>query len=577
MKSIEKDELERVAGIIRQDNEKNRKKVLIGLSWVYANGRLHIGHVGSSLPADALARFHRLVGNDVSFITGSDCYGTPILVSAKNEGLTPEALAQKYHELLERDFVRLGFTFDNYTKTMSAHHNQFAMEWHTHMYGGDFTYEKSSDQLYCDPCKKYLPDRYVEGTCPHCKKHAKGDSCDGCGKMLEPEELIDPKCKLCGATPAPKSTTQMYLKLSAMQETLEKYYADKHPAWSINAQGLAGRYLKEGLHDRAITRNIEWGIPIPEIKKDWQDKRIYIWAENVLGYLSATKEFCEKTNRDWREFLLDETKTEKLHYYVHAKDNIPFHTIILPGLMLGNPSATYHKPDIIVASEYVVLEGSKMSKSAGTLLSAETLTDAFDVDLIRFYFLRNINDRKDFNFTFTDFVNTCNGELINNFGNLVNRTLSFVHSKFGGEVKVFDLDDIDESLYPDILTTLDYVHTYMYKGKTNEALKSAFELVNYGNKFFDDCKPWISIKEDEEKCRRDIFGVITIIANLAIMCEPFIPFACQKIKKWLGIEIKGTKKFDDFVHRKDFRLPEVEILFKRLDMKEVLERFKDYV
>lgn len=561
------------------------KKVLIGLSWVYANGRLHIGHVGSSLPGDALARFHRLIGNDVSFVTGSDCYGTPILVSAIAEGTTPEKLAQKYHELLDKDFKRLGFTFDNYSKTMGDYHNKFAMDWHAAMYDSDFVYEKAADQLYCHACKKYLPDRYVEGICPHCGKAAKGDSCDGCGKILEPEDLINPKCKLCGAKPEPQNTSQLYLKLTAMQKTLEEYYSAKHEAWSINAQGLAGRYLKEGLHDRAITRNIEWGIPIP--KEGWGDKRIYIWAENVLGYMSATKEFCEKTGRDWKEFLLDNTKADKLHYYVHAKDNIPFHTIILPGLMIAhdnakeyggkadvspkNPSTKYHKPDVIVASEYIVLENKKMSKSAGTFLTAEEILDAFDVDLVRYYFLRNINDRKDFNFTFTDFVNTVNGELINNFGNLVNRTLSFVHSKFGGAVKVFDNAD---TLTKEIKKTYFEVTDLMTAGKTNQALKVAFELVNYGNKYFDDCKPWISIKEDEAKCRKNIFEVITLIANIAKICEPFIPFSCAKVQSWLSID---KSKFEFFIHKKDFKLPEVEILFKRLDMKEVQERFKKYV
>lgn len=545
------------------------KKVLIGLSWVYANGRLHVGHVGSSLPADALARFHRLIGNDVSFITGSDCYGTPILVSALAEGTTPEKLAQKYHELLDKDFAALGFTFDNYSKTMSEYHNKFAMDWHKAMYSGDYTYEKSADQLYCKACKKYLPDRYVEGICPHCSKAAKGDSCDGCGKMLEPEDLIDPKCKLCGAKPEPKNTTQIYLKLSAMQKTLDKYYADKHEEWSINAQGLAGRYLREGLHDRAITRNIEWGIPVP--KDGWDEKKIYIWAENVLGYLSATKEFCEKTGRKWEEFLLDDAKSDKLHYYVHAKDNIPFHTIILPGLMLANPSNKYHKPDIIVASEYIVLEGKKMSKSAGTLLTAAEMCEAFDIDLVRYYFLRNINDRKDSNFTFTDFVNTCNGELINNFGNLVNRTLSFVHSKFTGEVKVLDVAD---TVTKEIKKTYDEVSELMIAGKTNAAIKTAFELVNFGNKYFDECKPWISVKNDETLCRKNIFEIVTLIANIAKICEPFIPFSCGKVQNWLSID---KSKFEYFVHKKDFKLPEVEILFKRLDMKEVLERFKKYV
>jgi len=543
----------------------NKTKVLIGMSWVYANARLHIGNAGSSLPADALARFHRLIGNDVSFITGSDCYGTPILIRALQEGITPEEVAEKYHTFHEKDYARLGFTFDMYSKTMGEYHRKFAMDWHADMYKGKYIFEKGADQLYCSSCKKYLPDRYVEGTCPHCKSHAKGDSCDICGKILEPEDLVEPKCKLCGATPKPQNTTQLYIKLSALQKELDKYYAEKSPNWSVNAVGLAGRYLKEGLVDRAVTRNIEWGVPVP--KKGWDDKRIYVWAENVLGYLSATKEFCEKSGRDWREFLLDDVKSDKLHYYVHAKDNIPFHTIILPGLMLANPAAKYHKPDIMVSAEFVNIDGKKISKSVGNLITAEEMSDAFDVDLIRFYLLRNINGRKDINFTFEDFVNTVNGELINNFGNLVNRTLSFVHSKFGGEVVTAS---VSEAILSQIKETYKTVADLMRAGVVNQALKVAFDLVNFGNKYFDDCKPWISVKSDEKLCRKNIFEIITVIANIAKICEVFIPFSCTKVKKWLSC----GNDFEYFVHKNAFKLPEVEILFKRLDIKEVKEKFK---
>jgi len=534
------------------------KKVLIGLSWVYANGRLHIGHVGSSLPADVIARFHRLIGNDVSFVTGSDCYGTPILVAANADGKKPEDIVNHYHKLLKTDFERMGFTFDNYSLTMNDHHKNFAMQFHREMYDGDFVYEKSADQLYCEKCKQYLPDRYVEGTCPHCKSHAKGDSCDGCSKMLEPEELLDPKCKLCGGEPKPKNTAQLYIKLSAMQKDLEKYYNAKKDTWTTNAQGLAGRYLREGLHDRAITRNIEWGVPVP--RDGWEDKRIYIWAENVLGYLSAT---IEVKGEDFVK-----PHKDNLHYYVHAKDNIPFHAIIFPGLITANGNR-YHKPDIMVSSEYIMLEGKKMSKSAGTLLTAHEMADAFDPDLIRFYLLRNINDKKDFNFTFADFVNVVNGELINNFGNLVNRTLSFVNSKFSGNIAV---GEISTEISDQIKNTYKTVVDLITAGKTRDALLTALELVNFGNKTFDNYKPWITIKENTEECKKQIFNIVTIIANIAKIMEPFIPFGCAKVKKWLGVD----DKFEIFTPT-EMTLPEIEILYNRLDIKEVQEKFAGYI
>ena len=557
-----------------------KKKVLVGLSWPYANGRLHIGHVASSLPADVIARYHRSIGNDVSFITGSDCFGTPILVQAIAEKVTPESLAEKYHKLLEKDFRALGFSFDNYSKTMSKQHQEFVQQFHRELYAGEYIYEKTAPQLYCEKCKKYLPDRYVEGICPHCKKEAKGDSCDHCGKILEPEDLISPKCKLCGSKPVGRDTTQMYLKLSALQSQIQQFFDKRKERWTANAQGLTQRYLNEGLHDRAITRSIEWGVPVP--KKGWEEKRIYIWAENVLGYLSASStEFIKEASglcgnshaasgtgatplRHLAQTVLDAGKTSLmnsangalLHYYVHAKDNIPFHSIILPGLIMARNASVkmtgvqgvtpwYHLPDIIVASEYITLEGQKISKSKGNVLTAEELINEFDADMIRYYFLRTTNSQKDSNFTFEEFVNVINGELVNNFGNLVNRTLSFIKTKFDGVIpKKKTAQKVPES-YREL----------MLQGNVNKALDIAMELVNHGNKYFAEHKPW------ENNDKKVIAEVVDIIKCATDMLEPFIPSACAKVKNWLS----GNK------------LPEIEILFKRLDMKDVKEKFVRYM
>jgi methionyl-tRNA synthetase len=511
--------------------------VMIGLSWPYANGRLHIGHVASSLPADVIARYHRQVGHKVSFITGSDCFGTPILVQAMQEGVTPESLAEKYHKLLEKDFFALGFSFDKYTKTMSKEHIDFVMKFHKEMYKGKYIYEKTAPQLYCEKCKKYLPDRYVEGICPHCKKPAKGDSCDHCGKILEPEDLIEPKCKLCGTKPVTKNTTQLYLKLSALQQKLQAFFDERKSNWTQNAQGLTQRYLNEGLHDRAITRSMEWGVDIP--KDGWTDKRIYIWAENVLGYLSASSpDFYENPNLK--------------SYFVHAKDNIPFHGVILPALLMARneavPSAKpYFVPSMIVASEYVTIEGQKISKSKGNVLTAEELLEAFDVDMIRFYFLRNAGGQKDSNFTFEEFVNVTNGELVNNFGNLVNRTLSFIKTKFDGEIPNGEIVDELKGAKKEVFEMID-------KGEVKDALSKIMDAVNVGNKYFATKKPW----ENNDKA---VIG--NVVATIRLLCEmllPYIPSTAQKVLSWTN----GKK------------LGEIEILFKRLDMKEVKEKFARY-
>jgi len=518
-----------------------KKKVLIGLSWPYANGRLHIGHAASSLPADAIARFHRMRGNEVAFVSGSDCYGTPILVAAKTESVTPTQLSDKYHELHKADFESLGFTFDNYTKTTTQQHGDFVREFHEEMYKNEFIFAKNEPQLYCGSCVKYLPDRYVEGICPHCKSNAKGDSCDGCGKILEPEELIEPKCKLCASTPTARDTRQLYIALSKLEPQIREFYEKSKTSWANNAVGLTGRYLSEGLRDRAITRNIEWGVTLPQCAKkkfalsgeEFAEKKIYIWAENVLGYLSASQPM-----------------DADVIYFVHAKDNIPFHSVIFPGLLLA---AGKILPQIkMVSSEYVRLADSKMSKSTGHMITLHELVEKYPADMIRYYFLRNVNDKKDVNFTYEDFHAVINSELVNGFGNLVNRTLSFIKSKLDGRLDICGGDGV-APVYSEAGELLSH-------GKTNKAIARVWELVNAGNKLFDESAPWKTIKTDIEQCKIDLGEVVTIIANLARLLYPFIPTACEKLAKWLGISLDKWEA--EMLEKID--LPEIEILFNRL-------------
>lgn len=601
------------------------KKVLVGLSLPYANGRLHIGHVASSLPADTIARFHRMTGNNVSFVSGSDSYGTPILVASRAEGITPLQLATRYHDFFVQDFKALGFSFDKFTSTTCENHKEWVRQFHTEIYTTQNTicsdsmrdipqnivHEKSAMQLYCAKCDKYLPDRYVEGTCPHCKSHSKGDSCDSCGKMIEPEELLEPRCKLCeqnrvGADgnpptakgrlpssptlckisspcypPTPRMTRQLYLSLSKLEPQIRKFYADRKSTWANNAVGLTGRYLNEGLIDRAISRNIEWGVELPHAVRDvfaftdaeMRDKRFYCWIEALLGYFSATVEICKKNGWKWEEFLLDDENSAAqqlappLHYYVHGKDNIPFHSIILPAQLIANKTRQWHLPDIIVSSEYVNLSGDKISKSKGNLIRAEQLIEAFDIDMIRYYFLRNVNDRKDVNFTFEDFCGVVNGELVNGWGNLVNRSLSFIKSKLNGRLEI---GAPAKATTKEIQKTYKDVGALIHAGKANKALQRAWELVNFGNKHFDTCEPWKSIKTDIEKCKRDLGDVVVIIANLTRILSPFIPNSCEKVAQWLGVDVtkwEPTTPTDISIG------DDVGVLFQRLDIKAVSEKF----
>lgn len=520
---------------------------MIGLSWPYANGHLHLGHLASSLPADALARYYRDHGADVSFVSGSDCFGTPILVTAKKENLTPEQVADKYNQSHRRDLTDLLFTFDNYTSTLNPQHQQFATDFHAALYRTNHVFTKSIPQLYCEHCQQYLPDRYVVGTCPHCHQPAKGDSCDHCGKMLEPEDLLEPQCQLCGATPVKRDTKQIYLRLSELQPAIAANLQAKQADWTNNAVGMTNKYLGEGLVDRAITRNITWGVPLPanaaDLLGDITDKRVYIWAENVLGYLSATK----AVKPDWEDFWLDSTPTEKRHYYVHAKDNIPFHSVILPGLLLAEDSHPWHLPDRIISSEYLNMNGQKISKSAGNYISARQLLDNFDVDMIRYYFLRNVNDKKDANFSFADFVNTVNGELIDNFGNLVNRTLAFIKNKFNGAVPNVTPRDAVTAAINETTTTFDQ---QMVAGACSKALSTVMTLVAFGNKWFNDHTPWKNLDQ------ATLAECVTIIKAAARMLQYFIPVGAGQVLAWLKTD----------------QLGDIKVLYKKLDLKDIEAR-----
>lgn len=502
-------------------------KILIGLSWPYSNNELHIGHLGSSLPADILARFYRLKGKEVCFVSGSDCYGTPISIQAQTEGKSPEGIAQFYHEKFVSIFRDLDFSFDNYSQTNKKSHIKFAKKFHEDLYKTKFVYKKDEKRLYCEKCKRFLPDRYVVGQCPNCGNQTKGDSCDKCGKVLEPEELINPKCNICGDTPVFKDNFQYYIKLSQLEKPLKAFFDRRKDQWSINAINLTNRYFEEGLIDRAISRDLDWGIPLPIAGS--KDKVIYNWGENVLGYLSACKEWCEENGKDFRDWS---NGNDCEHIFVHAKDNIQFHTIIYPALLIANPSQ-YHLPDKIFAYEYVTNEGQKISKSKGTCLTARKLLSEFNVDFLRYYFAKNISDRKDLDYNCKEFISNINGELINNWGNFVNRTLSFVKSKFNG--RIFKKEIIDE-VKEKIVQTFNHVSGFIENGKIANATREIFELVNFANKYFNQTEPWRVIKENKEEAEKLCYNYLSLILNLAILLNPIIPTGSNKVLEWLHIK-----------------------------------------
>ena len=525
--------------------------ILIGLSWPYANGELHIGHLGSSLPADILARYYRLKGDNVCFVSGSDCFGTPISIEAQKNRIKPSEIAENYHEKFVQVFKDLNFSFDNYTKTNSEHHINFAKAFHKKIYNTEYVYKKDQSRLYCNTCNRFLPDRYVIGNCPNCGSISKGDACEKCGTILEPEDLKNPKCGICNNVPTFKDNFQYYISLTKLEEKLKKYFENKKSGWSINAINLTERYFQEGLIDRAITRELDWGVPVPV--EGLEEKVIYNWGENVLGYISACKEYCEKTSKNFSDwFNNDKSK----HIYVHAKDNIQFHTIIFPALLLAN--GYYHLPDNIYAYEFVTNEGQKISKSKGTALTAKQLLEKYDVDFLRFYFAKNISDKKDLDFSKKEFVNAVNGELINNFGNFVNRTLSFIKSKLGGRV---GKSTISQEVKEKIIDTYKNVSINFENGKVSNAVKYILDLVDYSNKYFDTTEPWKVVKTDLENTNRLCYDYLNLIVNICILFNPIIPDGTSKVFDWLNTK----PKVFDYQEIENIELKNFQPLYKRIE------------
>lgn len=528
------------------------RNILIGGAWPYANGSLHIGHIAGLLPGDVLARYHRAVGDNVYFVSGSDCHGTPVAIRAKQENRTPKEISDFYHEEFTECFERLGFSYDVYTKTSADEHKAFVKGFHKKLYESPYVYEREVPQAYCENCDTFLADRFVLGKCPKCGSDTRGDQCDACGTVLEPEALAEPICAVCGQKIGFKNSKHLYIAITKLHEEL-KAFVDTHPEWRKNAIAFTNKYIDDGLRDRALTRDLEWGIEVP--KDGYENKTIYIWAENVLGYLSASKVAAEKINADFRELWGKDAK----HYYVHGKDNIPFHTIILPALLLGNGEG-WRLPDQIVSSEYLTLEGRKISTSQNYAIWVKELLDNYEADSIRYFFIANGPEKKDADFSWREYVNSHNGELLGAYGNFVNRTLAFIVKYCDGVVpggnENQDINKRIKELYASVGKRIE-------KAYFKDALDEIFEFVRSANKFFDTEQPWVTRNTDKEACDNTLYQCVQIIANLAVLLAPFIPFSSEKIFGWLNISNKWERQSVEA----GYKLSEVDILFQRIDKK----------
>ena len=531
------------------------RDIFIGGAWPYANYYLHVGHLAALLPGDVLARYFRGKGDNVIYVSGSDCHGTPITQRAKKENTNPRDIAEHYHEEFVKSFNNLGFTYDEYTKTMSDYHKKYVMEQFKKMYDNGYMYEKLELQDYCENCNEYLSDREIIGKCPHCGGESTGDQCDNCGYSLNSSEVLDKHCKNCGNKTTMKENKHLYFKLPVFKDELQKLIDDNKENWRKNALGESQKYIDMGLVDRAATRQINWGVDVPV--KGYEDKKVYVWIEAVLGYLSAGQEVAEKRGIDFDKFM-DKNNPNLKTFYVHGKDNIPFHTTIYPALILAIKN-NYRLPDYIISSAYVNLNQEKMSKSKGNLITANELLEMFDSDTIRFYFTFKGPETNDMSCSILDIIQTHNKFLVGMLGNFVNRNLSFINKKFDGIIKQ---GKIDEEIIKLTKNSFEVISNYFEKGELRNAATAIMDYVSEANKYYDSKQPWVLAKENIEEFNNVTYTCTYMIANIANLIAPIMPNGSLKIKKMLNL---GEFKFEETTISGDIKLNEVEILYNRLE------------
>ncbi|MFU8796295.1 MAG: methionine--tRNA ligase [Dehalococcoidia bacterium] len=506
------------------------ERILIGVAWPYANGPLHLGHItGAYLPADIFARYHRLKGNEVLMVSGSDQHGTPVTIRAEQEGSTPQEVAAKYHRQFVDGWRRLGISFDLYTTTDTPNHHEVAQDVFLRLLDNGHIYKDRMLQAYCPKCRRFLPDRYVEGGCPHCNcDRARGDQCDECGKPLSPSELVDLRCLLCSTPPRFEYSEHFFLRLSGFQDKLAEWIGGQ-THWRRNVLGGAWRYLNEGLRDRAITRDLEWGITVP--LPGFEQKRLYVWFENVIGYLSASKEWARSRGDDtaWQPFWQGDARS----YYFLGKDNIFFHTLSWPAMLLGYGGLNL--PYDVPANEFLTIEGRKLSTSRNWAVWLDDCLERYDPDALRYALSANMPETGDSDFSWREFVRRNNNELVATYGNLANRVLTFAQRNFDGVVpEAGELDERSQGLLNEAGAALDRVDKLLYRCEFKAAVKEAMSLAQEANRYLDEQAPWKTIKTDRHASARSVYTVLSLLTALKTAFCPFLPFSSERLHSYLG-------------------------------------------
>ncbi len=544
------------------------EKVLVTSAWPYINVTPHLGNlVGSVLSADVAARYYRLRGDDVLMVSGSDTHGTPIEVEALKEGISPKALTDRNHTKVAALFKKWEASFDNYTSTESPVHKEFVQQHLMKIYRNGYIFSQKTEMLYCEHDQRFLPDRFVEGKCPYCGyERARGDQCDRCGRLLE-GTLVEPRCVICGNTPTFKTTTHWYIDLSRFSDQLTEYIRGNRQLPS-NAKNFSLNWIKEGLKPRAITRDVEWGISAPF--PGAEGKTVYVWVDAVLGYVSATIEQCQRMGEPekWREFWFN--KNAKTLYFV-GKDNIPFHTIILPALLLAS-GENYNLPWNVSATEFLNFKGEKASKSRKIGIWIDEALEMFPVDDWRFFLMATRPETKDSNFSWDFFIERINADLNDTYGNFIHRTLTFIDSKFNGEVpKPAKLDAEDEMVLNTISEKVETIADDLEASKLQSAANTLISLSRVGNQFLNEKEPWKLLKTDPKKAATIFYVAAQIVKALAVTSAPFIPGSAQQIWQTLGLPGSVEKtRWDEALTRlePEHKISKPTPLFSKIDADE---------
>ena len=472
--------------------DKNKRNILIGGAWPYANSSLHLGHLAALISGDFLKRYHELLGDTVLYVSGTDCHGTPITERAKREGTEPKDIAERYHKEFKEVFNKMNFSYSLYTKTCDEYHKKHVEEMFLKMYENQYIYSKKTEQPYCEHCCKFEADRELELICPNCGQVTKGDQCD-CGYVPIEDDLIGATCRECGNKTIQKENTHLYLALSKFQKTIEQYAKEKQENWRIASKNETEKYLKEGLKDRAVTRDLSWGVDIPI--EGFEDKKMYVWIDAVLGYVTAT--------------------------------------------------------------QYLNINSEKISKSKGNGITILQMVEDYNVDSLRYYMISHGPENKDVDFTIENYVNVHNSDIVNKFGNFVNRTL-----KFKGLDKI-PLGNMDEQISKKINETYEETSKYIESLEFKKACNKIVELIEIGNKYYDERKPWIQKKENIEQFNNTIYTCANVIANLSNLLEPIMPETSKKLREYLKVEEASWKQIQI---KEEISLENIEILFERIDI-----------